>query len=111
MNEYCKHKVHQFYLSLEKGSFDQDDVALFIVLIRDYSAKGSILRELGDFLAHPDKKDRGIVLNSVKHAAALFEENCLEYFKNEVLKPPVFKGIGTLDELVTDIQAILTLSL
>ena len=79
MNAYCKHKIHQFYESYRHRTFDQDDVALLIVLARGYSDKGSIIRELGDFLAHPDEKDRGIVLRSVQQAADHFEENYFSY--------------------------------
>lgn len=86
--------------------FDQDDVALFLIITRDYASKGSIIRELGDFLAHPDTKDRGIVLNSVKEAAIDFEENCKHHFKEKDFQPPIFKGLGTLEEIATDLTAI-----
>ena len=110
MNAYCRHKVHQFYESYQNRSFDQDDVALFTVLTRDYSDQRSIMRELGDFLAHPDEKNRGIVLESVKQAAAHFEENCLAYFHDQALEPPVFKGLGTREELRKELKKIFTAS-
>ncbi|MCX7255384.1 MAG: hypothetical protein NTZ64_01250 [Polaromonas sp.] len=110
MNEYCKHKVRQFHASFKERSFDQDDVALLIVLTRDYTKKGSIFRELGDFLAHPSEKDRGLVLNSVKSAASSFEKDCRRYFEEPDFKPPTFKGLGTLEELITDILIIFNLA-
>lgn len=110
MNEYCKHKVFQFHKSFKERSFDQDDVALLIVLTRDYTKKGSIFRELGDFLAHPNEKDRGLVLNSVKSAAASFEKECRRYFEDPDFKPPTVKGLGKLEELIEDILAIFNLA-
>lgn|GEM_PF-5320700 len=104
MNAYCRHKVHQFYESYRNRRFDQDEVALFTVLMRDYSGHGSIMRELGDFLAHPDEKDRGIIIRSVKEATSHFEENCLAYFHSKEFEPPVFKGLGTEEELSSELK-------
>ncbi|WP_157956780.1 hypothetical protein [Salinicola halimionae] len=106
MNSYCRHKAHHFFEIYQNRSFDQDDIALFTVLTRDYSEQGSILRELGDFLAHPDEKDRGLVLKNVKQAASHFENNCLAYFHDEAFEPPLFKGLGTLDELSNELKRI-----
>lgn len=109
MNEYSKHKLLQFQQSFIDRRFDQDDVALLIVLVRDYTAKGSIFRELGDFLAHPDDKDRGLVLNSVRIAAASVEKDHDQIFYNADFKPPVFNGMGTLEELMVDLCAVFKL--
>ena len=110
MNRYCRHKVHQFHESFQSCSFDQDDVALFVVLTRDYAQSGSILRELGDFLAHPKGKDRGIVLKSVEEASGEFEKGLVEYFNNREFDPPVVKGLGTHQELSDDLQKIFELA-
>jgi hypothetical protein len=79
MNEYAKHKLLQTHQSFVDRRFDQDDVALMIVLVRDYTPEDSIFRELGD-LAHPDDKDRGLVLNTVRIAEASFEKDFQQYF-------------------------------
>ncbi|MBQ0745563.1 MAG: hypothetical protein KBT82_02220 [Marinobacter sp.] len=110
MNTYCRHKVNQFHESFQNCSFDQDDVALFVVLTRDYAQWGSILRELGDFLAHPKEKDRGIALNSVKEASGEFEHGLVEYFSNREFEPPVVKGLGTHQELSGDLHKIFELA-
>lgn len=110
MNEYSKHKLVQFHHSFLGRSFDQDDVALFIVLARDYTQKGSIFRELGDFLAHPDAKDRGIVLDSVREAAEAFDRDCRKYRTDRDFKRPVFKGLGTLEELLAELKTVFKLA-
>lgn len=109
MNEYSKHKLLQFHQLFIERRFDQDDVALMIVLVRDYTTKGSIFRELGDFLAHPDDKDRGLVLNSVQIAAVSVEKDHEQIFYDPDFKPPVFHGLGTLEELMVDLRAVFKL--
>ena len=42
------------------GSFCTDDIKLLLVNIRDYLAGDSICREIGDYIAHPKGKDRGM---------------------------------------------------
>jgi hypothetical protein len=72
---------------------------------RDYTPKGSIFRELGDFISHPEEKNRGLVLNSVEAIAEDFDA----YIKNGsnledrlALKP--FEGIGTRDEIFSSLK-------
>jgi len=65
---------------------------------------------LGDFLAHPKGKDRGIVLKSVEEASGEFEKGLVEYFNNREFDPPVVKGLGTHQELSDDLQKIFELA-
>ena len=108
MNEYCRYKIKSFYESFIDRTFDQDDVAQFFVSSRDYSKRGSIIREIGDFLAHPNIKDRGIVLNSIEEIMPLFEMEIENYsssyidYKNQ----PIFKGLGSDEELIDDLNHI-----
>ena len=75
MNSYTKHQISRFYDKYITRQFDQDDVSLLIVLVRDYTKPGSIFRELGDFLAHPSAKDRGLVIDSFLPIVGYFETN------------------------------------
>jgi hypothetical protein len=109
MNEYCKHKILQFHKSFIDRSFDQDDVALLVVLTREYTKKRGVLRELGDFLAHP-KKDRGIVLNSVESAATFFEINCLRCFEDPNFPLPVVAGLEPKQELLAELLGVFHLA-
>lgn len=110
MNEYCKHIIVKFHQSFLARTFDQDDVALLIVLTREYTRKGRVLRELGDFLAHPEEKDRGLVLDSVRRAATFFEKDCRRYFEDPDFKPPVVSGLGPIEELLADIVGVFQLA-
>ncbi|RZT98244.1 hypothetical protein EV681_0020 [Advenella incenata] len=116
MNEYVKHSIRKFHKLYQQRVFDQDDVALILVLVRDYTAKGGLLRELGDFLAHPDRKDRGLLITEIHRIAALHDEflteeyrlrrNGLEY---DYTKLPRFHGI-TRDQLSNELAAVLSFS-
>jgi len=106
MNPYAKHKIARFQHAYLGQIFDQDDVVLFLVLARDYAQKNSVLRELGDFLAHPDAKDRGLTLDSVDRLADHFEQNCKQYFRDRDFQPPPFKGLGLLTELLSDLRGM-----
>ncbi len=63
--------------SIENGTFDEDTVKLFLIEIRDYLPGKSILREVADFVAHPER-DRGLIHESVNYmyyrAKVLFEQ-------------------------------------
>ncbi|WP_412499084.1 hypothetical protein [Vibrio furnissii] len=100
MNSYTKHHISKFVNKYNNRSFDQDDVALLIVLVRDYTPKGSIFRELGDFIAHPDKKDRGLVIDSYNDIIKLYDEQTETFFiddiKIDIKSQP---GLGLLEEI------------
>lgn len=84
MNKYSKHQFVRFYQLFKARAFDQDDVAFFLVTARDYSSAQGVFRELGDFLAHPKEKDRGIVFGQVTKIAPLYEE----YLRRDHNVPP-----------------------
>ncbi|WP_108947180.1 hypothetical protein [Shewanella halifaxensis] len=109
MNKYIHHHIERFYEKFISRTFDQDDVAMFIVLARDYTPKMSIFRELGDFLAHPDKKDRGLVISSFQEIINFFDANTLEVFKGIEMPKPKSNGLGVLDEVMTSLCAIFAL--
>jgi hypothetical protein len=110
MNEYTRHTLVRFHRSFFERTFDQDDVALFIVLARDYTKKGSIFRELGDFLAHPESKDRGIVLESVRNAAEAFERDFRKLRTDRDFKWPAFTGLGTLEDILAELKDVFELA-
>ncbi|MCU8075405.1 hypothetical protein [Shewanella sp. SM29] len=99
MNNYTHHHIELFYGKFINRSFDQDYVAMFLMLSRDYTQKGSIFRELGDFLAHPDEKDRGLVINGFQEAIDFFDANTQETFEGIELPQKRNRGIGSLDEV------------
>ena len=110
MNEYNKHKIKSFYDSFQKQTFDQDDVALFLMSSRDYSEETSIFREIGDFLAHPNLKNRGIVLQSVKHVMPKFEKLLKDEYRGKDVssRKVIFNGLGTDEEIIRNLEQIFT---
>lgn len=99
MNAYIEHSMLKFYEKYKDRTFDQDDVAFFIVVCRDYSPKNSIFRELGDFLAHPSLKDRGMTINNFKPAVQYFEENTDAMLDGERSNMQAPIGIGILKDI------------
>lgn len=110
MNSLCKHHIDRFYQQYKSRAFDQDDVALFLVLVRDYTNANTIFRELGDFLAHPKCKEKGLVLKDFEPIVDFFEENIDEIFTDLDIKNPPYKGLGTLDEIVRDLTNTLKIA-
>ncbi|EMQ2877118.1 hypothetical protein V9N52_002402, partial [Vibrio navarrensis] len=61
-----KNSIESFLRKFELREFDQQDVKLFFVDVRDYSEKSSFAREIGDFIAHPDLKTTGQYFSKLK---------------------------------------------
>jgi hypothetical protein len=110
MNTYAKHTIQRFHLAYTSRLFDQDDVALLLVLARDYAPKGTVLRELGDFLAHPQEKTKGIALSCVETLATYFEEHFRRGRSDRETNRPTFKGLATDEELRTALEFMFELS-
>lgn len=110
MNPNTIHSIHNFYKKYSNRTFDQDDVALFISSVRDYSKPKSTLREIGDFLAHPECKDRGISITNFTAILDFFEKNTLETFNNLDIKAPSYSSIGNADEIACDLIFIFKLA-
>lgn len=106
LNSNANHEVVRFFKLFKSRAFDQRDVSSFIREIRDFLPKKSILREFGDFLAHPQCKDRG--------ASVLMAENNIETFERmltgEISEDEArnrLKDIGGLGALVDSVQQVL----
>lgn len=110
MNPNTLHAIHNFYSKFSSRTFDQDDVALFITSIRDYSISKGILREIGDFLAHPEYKDRGLSITNFTAILDFFDENTLESFNDVDIETPSYSSIGSLDEIIKELISIFGLA-
>ena len=103
MNEYTKYQINNFYEKYENQTFDQDDVALFITASRDDTRHGSIFKELGDFIAHPNLKTKGMAVKNLKPAIKYFEDNTDDMLdgKRPTIEVPFSIGFNNeiLDEL------------
>lgn len=115
MNDYAKHAIRRFHALYQQRNFDQDDVALLLVMARDYTPKGSLFRELGDFLAHPDRKDRGLLIAEIQRIAPLYEEFLIEDYRlqgeglrHDYEKGPRFNGI-TSEQMANELAFVYSL--
>lgn len=64
-NRFIRHRVNTLLDAIGSGAFDEHSVRSLIMDLRSHAPPGSCLREIGDFLAHPDKRDRGVVYSRV----------------------------------------------
>ncbi|WP_296190348.1 MULTISPECIES: hypothetical protein [unclassified Psychrobacter] len=103
MNAYTEYQIKNFYEKYKDQTFDQDNIALFITASRDGTNHGSIFKELGDFIAHPNLKDRGMAIKNLKPAIKYFEENTGDMLggKRPTIEVPFSIGFNNeiLDEL------------
>lgn len=103
MNAYTEYQIKNFYEKYKDQTFDQDNIALFITASRDDTNHGSIFKELGDFIAHPNLKDRGMAIKNLKPAIKYFEENTGDMLggKRPTIEVPFSIGFNNeiLDEL------------
>jgi hypothetical protein len=99
MNSLCKHHIARFHQQYINRTFDQDDVTLFLVLVRDFHDKNSVFKELGDFLAHPECKSQGLTLKNFSRYTHSFETNIKEIFIERNYQGTSYKGIGTFDDI------------
>lgn len=57
-------KIIERIRAIENGTFDEDSIKLLLIEIREYIQDGTILREICDFIAHPER-NKGICHKSI----------------------------------------------
>jgi hypothetical protein len=60
LKQSIRQSIDRIIERISSGTFTCDDIKLLYVDLRDFSAKNSITREIGDYIAHPKEKDRGL---------------------------------------------------
>lgn len=58
-------KVTALVNRIEAGRFDANDVDALLIKLRPYSAPRSVFREIADFVAHADARDKGVTWDSM----------------------------------------------
>lgn len=106
MNAYTKYQIRNFYEKYEGQTFDQDDIALFITASRDDTNRGSIFRELGDFIAHPNLKTHGLSIKNLEPAFKYFEENTDNMLDGKRPTIEIPFSIGFNDEILDELYSI-----
>lgn len=61
-----KNKTQKLVKKIEAGHFDENDIDSLFMKLRAYSAGFSVFREVADFVAHNDKRDRGLANQSLE---------------------------------------------
>jgi hypothetical protein len=74
-------KAQKIISKIESGHFDENDVDNLFMRLRAYSKQNHIFREIADFVAHNDQRNKGIANNSLE--AFYFS---IKYF-NEFISP------------------------
>ena len=61
-----KNKTQKLVKKIESGHFDENDIDSLFMKLRAYSAGFPVFREVADFVAHNDKRDRGLANQSLE---------------------------------------------
>jgi hypothetical protein len=95
---------------ISAGSFNSDDVKLIYIDLRDYAGSGSITREIGDYIAHPKAKDRGISHARTSEQFAAFNKmgdlisGRLPGQSVSIVVKPAFNGIDIVEDLIIQLK-------
>lgn len=106
MNSYCQYVINDFHSMFNTRKFEQKDVIHFIMTIREYTDEKSILRELGDFIAHIKKKDRGKTISLIERNSIKFNTYIDDYFNKKESKTLKFE-ILDIRQLAIELNILL----
>lgn len=67
MKSVEKIKTQKLVTRIESGNFDENDVDSLFMKLRAYSYGFSVFREIADFVAHNDNRDRGLAKQSLEN--------------------------------------------
>ena len=67
MKSIEKGKVQKIVDKIQSGNFDENDIDNIFMKLRAYSANFNVFREIADFVAHNDERDRGLVNQALEH--------------------------------------------
>ena len=66
MKKIEKVKAQKLLLKLESGDFDENDIDNIFMRLRAYSYGNRIFLEVADSIAHPDKRNKGVCVESLE---------------------------------------------
>ncbi|MDH5356168.1 MAG: hypothetical protein OEY09_17130 [Gammaproteobacteria bacterium] len=61
-----KAKAQKLLVKLESGNFDENDIDNLFMRLRAYSHGNRIFREVADFVAHNDERNKGVATESLE---------------------------------------------
>lgn len=91
---------------INADKFDQELISSLITCVRETSPPSSMVKEIGDFLAHPTLKDRGHVHNNVKKV----HESLLKAYDkttNQLCGKITIENSIDINETITELKSIL----
>lgn len=53
-------KAQKLIYKIQTGNFDENDIDQLFIKLRAYSSEFFVFREIADFVAHPDKREKGL---------------------------------------------------
>lgn len=104
MNSKRKTQIYTSLKKLENGSFEENDIRLLLIEIRDLLEAESFLWEICNFVAHPNR-DKGICHNRVnsRHAKMQFIKDGTEKLKREgIIELNTDKDWGFFSDKILD---------
>lgn len=116
MKPSIKASVRSKIAKIVAGSYSSDDLKLLYVDVRDYTATGSITREIGDYIAHPKAKDRGISHVRTTEQLAAFKRlgdlmsGRLPGENGRIVVKPAFTGPDIVEDLIAQLDQMLGIS-
>jgi len=67
MNQKVKNDIKYYWGKIKSDKFDQETIKGLIISIREFSQTGRYTREIGDFVAHP-QRERGLLFENVDNS-------------------------------------------
>ncbi|PUE58066.1 hypothetical protein B9Z45_07010 [Limnohabitans sp. 2KL-17] len=70
-------KLHQIIGRIQAGAFDENDVDNLLMKLRAYAGEKTVFREVADFVAHSEERNRGLAQESITafvHSIQYFQE-------------------------------------
>lgn len=58
-------KINQLIRSIQSGQFNENDIDLLLIKLRLYAREKKVFREIADFIAHADSRNKGVSCESM----------------------------------------------
>jgi len=68
-----KVKAQKILRRVESGDFDENDIDSIFMILRAYSYGNKVFREVADFVAHNDKRNKGLTTDSLEGMYLIFK--------------------------------------
>jgi peroxiredoxin family protein len=62
-----KRNTQRIVTKIQSGVFDENDICIFFIRLREFSKNHLVFREIADFLAHSKQRDRGLANKSLEN--------------------------------------------